>query len=78
MTELFAIDVGTLLSPEGAEVSPSGRSRVRTGSSYTSDLHGHEPPRGSSKSTAGRHEHTVGVARTLRTAQWTRASLWPS
>jgi len=66
--------LGTLLGPEGPGVAqPSGldaahrRDELRT-------IHAVEPPAECGK--AG--DHGSGPARTLRTAQWTRASLWPS
>jgi hypothetical protein len=56
--------VGTLLGPEGAELSRPAR---------PSNGGPHTPVRGPYATVEAN-----GTARTLRTAQWTRASLWPS
>ena len=59
-----AAAVGTLLGPEGAELSRPAR--PSNGGPHTS-------VRGPYATV-----EAIGTARTLRTAQWTRASLWPS
>ena len=68
--------VGTLLGPEGAETNPQAYSHDECAQSDTST---HRTIRTVVLSTPAGHAVTRRcVARTLRTAQWTRASLWPS
>jgi len=69
--------VGTLLGPEGAGKCPLGAGAAPLGHG-----HGADTVRTGRSSdgvdTAHATDHATGTARTLRTAQWTRASLWPS
>jgi hypothetical protein len=69
------IDLGTLLGPEGTGARSSlGSLPARTRPGRGMDRVRAERPR----TIEARGEPGHGTARTLRTAQWTRASLWPS
>jgi len=69
--------VGTLLGPEGAGKCPLGTGAAPLGHGHCADT----VRTGRSSDgveTAHATDRATGTARTLRTAQWTRASLWPS